>query len=775
MRNTCAIVLLACAVGIASIIFTKPALGEGDAAIETTVNVDAAKVLRTIDPRRLGGTNVAMWYEPGTYDAPDVRKWMPELHARYIRIPGGSYANGVYWNGNGVRGADGKVDPSKVGPDGYPAVDYSAYAPSFLVDTKTLHPASNGWHGNVDVKKQQDFIKTIPGAEAMACPNAGTGRAIDAAEWVKWANKKMDYNVHYWEIGNELDRSWEAGNDQPLGKGQITAAKYTQRYNDMASAMRKADPTIKIGSCPYVEEVLRDCGANVDFVSIHTYPGSVTRDDAEMFANIGTSIESEVGPVKKWIHQYQPRREGKIEIAYSEWNLAGGLDNAQLFSGLWSSIFLGEIAKNGVSIANEWDCFSDLLFGSDDAYARKAEYYALWLWNNYMGSRLIPTVSTDKSVYTYASRSDDAVCVMLVNTDHDREAKVNLRLSGFNAAATGELATVGSREYYYNPLTRRPQWSTGPRIARIKTGAAFGVTLAPYSMTCVRVPGRSKPGLSAMARKALAVRTPAAGAPELRFVLPAEAYAGDRISGDIIALSAGSQLPYSGKLAPAVLSASGDVAFDRGQVRLTESVGHFTMTAASAGELILTAQSGNAKGTFKMTVKPSEPRPVVFWDFSVPPVTDEETFFSSYTLKEDLNQRPNRAAARVDLPAQGAAADAEDKLKQILTVRRLPEGDKLNKSNIRGVIVDVRTSQDFACDDPAACILVTMQSPANWWMKIGTIPLHAATDWKSYQLDVKVEDYFKALPTAGTLLFVLQSNKPASGSVYFDHIGFMVR
>jgi hypothetical protein len=89
--------------------------------------------------------------------------------------------------------------------------------------------------------------------------------------------------------------------------------------------------------------------------------------------------------VKKWIRQYQPTREKQIEIAYTEWNLAGGVDNSRMFSGLWSSIFLGEIALNGVDIANQWDCFTDLFFGPDDAYARKSEYYALWLWNNYMG------------------------------------------------------------------------------------------------------------------------------------------------------------------------------------------------------------------------------------------------------------------------------------------------------------------------------------------------------------------------------------------------------
>jgi len=753
----------------------NPALADDYAPITATVKVDASKVLRTMEPRRIGGTNVAMWYMPDTYDAPQVVKGVNELHARYIRIPGGSWANGVYWNGNGVRGADGNVDPSKVGPDGYPAVDYSGYAPSFLVDTKTLHPASNGWHGHVDVKKQQDWIKSIPGAEALACPNAGTGRPIDAAEWVKWSNKKMGYNVRYWEIGNELGGSWEAGTEMPLGKGPLTAEIYTKRYNDMATAMRRKDPTIKIGSCPYVEEVLRDCGANVDFVSIHTYPGSATQTEAQLLADIGPGIKNQVDPVKKWIHEYQPNREKKIEIDYSEWNMGFSLDSTTLLGGLWSSIFLGELAKNDVSFATQWDCFSNLFADEHDDYARKSEYYSLWLWNNYMGNRLIATDSSDKTVYTYASRSDHAVTVMLVNTDKNREAKVDVQLAGITPAAAGETATVGSREYYYNAQTKHIGWSTGARIEKVKTGADFEVTVSPFSITYVRIPDVKKPALSIMANQALSTKAVAIGKPELRFIMPAEMYVGDTVSGDLLALSAGSQLPYGGTLPAATLSADADVTFDHTTVRLADDVGHFTVKPTTAGVLTLTARSGDADATYQITVKPSVPRPIVFWDFANPAVTDKDVFGSSYSLSEDLTQRANRSVPRVDLPAEGAKPDAPDGTKMIFKVNRLPGAEKLDTSNIRGVIVDAKVSPDFSCDDPDACILVTMQSPANWWMKIGTIPLREVKEWKSYQLDITNEDYFKALPSASNLLFVLQASKPAKGSIYFDHIGFMVR
>jgi Glycosyl hydrolases family 39 len=768
------IILLACNAAAWPICPPAGAAPADETPLEVTVHVDGAKTLRTMNSRRLGGTNVAMWYFPSVYASPVVHQWMNELHAGYIRLPGGSWANVVYWNGNGVRDAKGLVDPTRVGPDGYPAVDYSAYAPSFLADPKTLHPASNNWHGHVDVKTQQDFVKSIPGTEAMVCPNAGTGRAIDAAEWVKWANQKMGYNVRTWEIGNELGGAWEPGNDLPFGKGQITAVMYTKRFNDVSAAMRKVDPTIKIGGGAFAEEMLRDCGDNVDFVSIHTYPGSTTQSETQMFADIGKGIQEQVSQVRKWIHQYQPQREKQIEIAYSEWNLGFSVSKSELFSGLWASIFLGELATNGVDMAQQWDCFSDLLDVPDNgAYARKPEYDALWLWNNYMGNNLIAAESSAPTVYTCASHSQDAVCVMLINTDHDRDAKVSLQLSGLNPAGVGEVARMTSREYYWNPQTKKPQWSEAPRVEEIKTGAAFSVTLSPFSIAYVRIPDKATPGLSVLAEKALAPKQPAKGAAELRFVMPTEVYVGDEVRGDLIALTAGSERPYRGTLAPAALSANGLATFDHDEIRLPEPVGHFIIKPTSPGELTITAQSPDAKATQKLNVKPSIPHPIVFWDFTNPPVTDSETFSSQYTLIEDQSQRANRAVARVDLPSEGLVP--HEKANEAFKVARLPEENKLNKSNIRGIIFDVMTSPDFACDDPDVGITVVMQSSANWWMPLGDISLKDATQWKSRQLDVKLPDYIKAMPAASNIIFLLKANKPVKGSIYFDRIGFMVR
>ena len=79
-----------------------------------------------------------------------------------------SWSNGIYWNGNGVRDANGVVNVNAIGPDGYPAVDYSGYKPGFSVDAHTLHPSGN-YSGNVDVKTMQDWVAILIPSDVTAC------------------------------------------------------------------------------------------------------------------------------------------------------------------------------------------------------------------------------------------------------------------------------------------------------------------------------------------------------------------------------------------------------------------------------------------------------------------------------------------------------------------------------------------------------------------------------------------------------------------------------
>jgi hypothetical protein len=240
-----------------------------------------------------------------------------------------------------------------------------------------------------------------------------------------------------------------------------------------------------------------------------------------------------------------------------------------------------------------------------------------------------------------------------------------------------------------------------------------------------------------------------------------------------MALVSGTQEPYCGILAPAILTASSEAGLDHTQLRLDESLGHFTLKPRTPGKLTITAQSGDASATHTITVKASVPRPVIVWDFTNPPVTDKETFTSDFSITEDSTRRANRSVARVDLPVAGVLPG--DKAHQLLQIRRFPEGNKLNKENIRGVTFDMMTSPDFVCEDPNASISIVMQGPANWWMPLGQIRLRDAGSWKTRTVDVKLEEHIKAMPSVGNIIFILNAQRPAKGSIFFDRVGLMVR
>jgi len=111
-------------------------------AASATVTINAGTVVRTADRRLLVGNNVAAWWDAGKYEDPVVRKSIRDLGPTLIRLPGGSWGDTLWWNGNGVRReGSNDLDRTKFDPKPYSSwsapygvwrVDYSGYAPGFM-------------------------------------------------------------------------------------------------------------------------------------------------------------------------------------------------------------------------------------------------------------------------------------------------------------------------------------------------------------------------------------------------------------------------------------------------------------------------------------------------------------------------------------------------------------------------------------------------------------------------------------------------------------------
>ena len=101
---------------------TPPADVRADES-EWQISIDPDTVVREVDLAKLLGSNAGLWYQPQSIERLVNSDYVPAWGPGLIRIPGGSWSDEIYWNGNGVR--DGKTfDQSKFG-DGLWRVDYS--------------------------------------------------------------------------------------------------------------------------------------------------------------------------------------------------------------------------------------------------------------------------------------------------------------------------------------------------------------------------------------------------------------------------------------------------------------------------------------------------------------------------------------------------------------------------------------------------------------------------------------------------------------------------
>lgn len=754
-------------------------------ATAATLTIDAGKTIRTMDRHRLLGSNAAGWYHQKAYDDPQIRGWIKELGPIMLRLPGGSWGDGTFWNGNGVRKGD-DVDYTKLNrtpyskwsaPWGTWNIDYSGYAPGFLVDVKPNEKPvmfSTKWHGHVDVKTMHDFIKDL-GNEPFVIVNGGTGSPKDAAEWVRWANKTMGYNVRYWEVGNELGGAWEAGNFLPDGS-RLNGEIYARRYEEFARAMKAVDPTIKVGTMDWLDDVLKHCGDLVDFFSIHAYPaglgngpGSMT--DEDLFSRLDEARRTLV-EAKATIRKIRPDLESRIELDFSEWNIMGWPD---IRGALWHAGWVGEMFKHGADFATEWDLFT-IVAHAEPASARRNLYWPFWFWSKTMGDGMVATeMKGAKNAGVYATRSDNTLSVMVINQSAEQPLELNVNLKRFEPGKTGREVRLTPREFFW--LDREPGkpdwqknpsglWNTGPTVRSFKPGKRFKVAVPPSSMIVYMIPSAgTEPDMpKSPAREA---RTP-----NLALWIPPDLYAGDDVEVWAYATNGDEDAPYPAKLQPGRIAIKGPAKADRKTVDLSQAAGRFTIHGSGPGSATIAVQSGEANATQTVTFKPSIPKPRIFWEFEE--TAKPEYLTSQWKLALDPSIRPNQQVAAVTLAGETPDSDTR---RELLVISEFPKEDVLDRRNIRGALFDIRPSADLATADPEAFIEIVMQSTINWWMKLGKIKLTdlKREDWNSRTITTNDPELVKAMPKAFNLRFIISSKAPVKGSIYLDRVGLMVR
>ncbi|WP_062266289.1 hypothetical protein [Endozoicomonas arenosclerae] len=207
-----------------------------------------------------------------------------------------------------------------------------------------------------------------------------------ALEWIDYVEKKLIKNnkvqAQYWEIGNEIYA--------PHENGHTTAAKYAERTNQFARALKQRNPNIKVGAVveasflqaawmknvyPHMEtwneEVIRRLSSDIDFVSLHFYaPYDKMWDSRELsrLTLAGPDIfRQNVEKIQALLDKYQ---RTDIQMAVTEYNTFFGdklkLDSrtAEPEGALFTAMMLFEMAKApNILFANHWSLINNAVFG----------------------------------------------------------------------------------------------------------------------------------------------------------------------------------------------------------------------------------------------------------------------------------------------------------------------------------------------------------------------------------------------------------------------------
>ena len=395
-------------------------------------------------------------YEPGSQFADvdgfrtDVADALRELGVPIVRWPGGCFVSSYEW-------LDG------VGPERTPSFDKA-----WRVDDPNTFGTA-------------EFVAwcELVGAEPYICTNAGTGTAVEMADWVEycnaagvgtWASLRRQHGfgrplgVQHWSIGNENYGTWEMG-----AKGPEEWARFV---TESAKMMRRVDPDIRLVTAARADlswtlPLLQSAGPYLDAVAIHGYWDKlwVVDEPSDYLRCVGRSGEPEddIRTMRSIIKA--AGYEGRVSIAFDEWNLRGwhhppGNDDQALEArrlndrhetytmadAIFSAGFLNGCIRNAdvVSMAN----LAPLVNGRGPLYAdehgivRRTTFHAMHLYSRLLGDEYVESsghsIALDcgegvsiPAVDTVATRNPDGTLVLaLVNRHPQRELDCRVDIDG---------------------------------------------------------------------------------------------------------------------------------------------------------------------------------------------------------------------------------------------------------------------------------------------------------------------------------------------------------
>jgi len=454
---------------LALTIFSSPLWAQKTAIVKVDLKSEIAKVPAL-------GYGVGMSVYDNNFTPADLPEKLKTAGVTALRFPGGSYSDAYHWKTNSrTAGTTLYINPNDTF-DHFMTMDVLPTGAGAII---TVNYGSNA-------------------------AGTGGGDPAEAAEWVRYANKEKNWNIRYWEIGNEIGGNgylngsgWEYDLHYPYngnrkGQAALSQAAYGKNTLEFIRAMKDVDPSIKIGvgvsmpdsnpgegNIPLLKEV-RD---QIDFVIVHWYPeGSATDLTAT------DAIKPQVADLREEIARFAGPQLKNIPIGVTETN-GGGTGAARAifatdtfltwFEAGASTVEWQEMHNGFLSDAKEVpnDTPAEAFFGMEMAALAARP-----------GDALVEAKSSSPMLAAHAiKRSDGSVAVVLINKHPNQPFVVTLAIPDAALAAVGTRYDFGRANFSFNS----PWATSGPKQGSVEAaGNSFSVTVPAVSETVVVIAGK---------------------------------------------------------------------------------------------------------------------------------------------------------------------------------------------------------------------------------------------------------------------------------------------
>lgn len=276
------------------------------------------------------------------------------------------------------------------------------------------------------LRNSDDTVSDVP-AYAAYC-----------AQLVHIVNHQLKKHVVYWEPMNE----WE---DRYKGRWAVAC----DIYNQCAVAMKREDPSIKVGPAiewpnqgGVIHPLLKQCAGNVDFIAYHSYYSSGPTDSNDTLMNKAGHMDDDVTNTQKSIQQFGQGRV--IPIMLDEFNIDGNWqgNETRQYTNVGAVYFATTIkhdAYAGAFACAIWSAKEGFYGLTDmDDHRRLPAYLFQWANHHLIGS-LVQTASNHPMVEAMAVRQHGTPAIMVINK---ASGTATIKLDSNITSATVQYSTL---------------------------------------------------------------------------------------------------------------------------------------------------------------------------------------------------------------------------------------------------------------------------------------------------------------------------------------------